>query len=164
MSTPLACQHHDHEHCIDTAMSTAESLCHTNGVRLTPLRRQVLALIWQSHKPLGAYTLIEQLAQENQKAVAPPTVYRALDFLLEQRLIHRLNRLNAFIGCPKPGELHQSHFLICEGCGIAIENHSPQLDSSLRQIAKESQFAISHYHVEVLGYCANCRAPEPSAP
>ena len=79
-----ACSHHNHGHCISDAINSARQLCDERGVRLTSLREQVLELVWQSHKPLGAYTLIDMLAQASTRRIAPPTIYRALDFLLEE--------------------------------------------------------------------------------
>jgi Fur family zinc uptake transcriptional regulator len=160
--TPLACSHHDHDHCISDALEAARQLCLSRGVRLTDLRLQVLELIWQNHKPLGAYTLMEMLAQANTRRVAPPTVYRALDFLLEQGLIHRINVLNAFIGCPAPNTVHQSHFLICRHCGIAMELDQPQLNEQILAIAKDAGFTVETQALEVSGLCANCSQQPPS--
>lgn len=160
--TPIACSHHDHNHCISDALDAARQLCLGRGVRLTDLRLQVLELIWQNHKPLGAYTLMEMLAKANTRRVAPPTVYRALDFLLEQGLIHRINVLNAFIGCPSPNTKHQSHFLICRTCGIAIELAQPELSRHIIDVAQDSGFAVESQSLEVSGRCANCAA-EPLA-
>lgn len=160
--TPLACSHHDHDHCISDALEAARLLCVSRGVRLTDLRLQVLELIWQNHKPLGAYTLMEMLAKANTRRVAPPTVYRALDFLLEQGLIHRINVLNAFIGCPSPNIQHQSHFLICRHCGIAVELDQPALSEQILSVAREAGFTVETQALEVSGLCANCanHAPE----
>lgn len=154
--TPIACSHHDHDHCIHDALDAARNLCTSRGVRLTDLRLQVLELIWQNHKPLGAYTLMEMLAKANTRRVAPPTVYRALDFLLEQGLIHRINVLNAFIGCPSPGTKHQSHFLICRACNIAIELDEPHLGQQIQQVARDAGFTVEAQALEVSGLCGNC--------
>lgn len=162
-NTHLACSHHDHGHCISDALDAARQLCLSRGVRLTDLRLQVLELIWQNHKPLGAYTLMEMLSQANTRRVAPPTVYRALDFLLEQGLIHRINVLNAFIGCPSPDTKHQSHFLICRNCGIAMELDQPELNEQILAVAKKVGFKVETQALEVSGLCANCvveQAPE----
>ncbi len=153
---PIACSHHDHNHCIQDALEAARDLCLSRGVRLTDLRLQVLELIWQNHKPLGAYTLMEMLAKASTRRVAPPTVYRALDFLLEQGLIHRINVLNAFIGCPSPGTRHQSYFLICRACNIAIELDEPTLGQQILAVAGEAGFRVETQALEVSGLCANC--------
>ena len=105
--TPLACLPHDHSQCVDSALADADALCARQGVRLTALRRRVLELVWQSHKPLGAYDILGTLSEEDGRRAAPPTVYRALDFLMENGLIHRIASLNAFIGCVRPEHSHQ---------------------------------------------------------
>jgi Fur family transcriptional regulator, zinc uptake regulator len=152
-----ACSHHNHGHCISDALSSARQLCNTRGVRLTSLREQVLELVWQSHKPLGAYALMDMLAQASTRRVAPPTVYRALDFLLEEGLIHRINSLNAFIGCPSPTQKHQSHFLICQGCSVAVELDSPALNQSLVDAASTAGFSINSHSIEINGLCPSCQ-------
>lgn len=152
-----ACSHHNHGHCISDAMTAARHLCDERGVRLTSLREQVLELIWQSHQPLGAYTLMDMLAKVSIRKVAPPTVYRTLDFLLEEGLIHRINSLNAFIGCPSPGEKHQSHFLICQNCKVAVELDNPQLQQSVVDAAAESGFSVASHNIEINGLCPSCQ-------
>lgn len=153
----LAFDRHNHSHCVSSALTEALELCNARGARLTPLRRQVLELIWQSHKPLGAYALMDQLAELATRRVAPPTVYRALDFLLEQGLIHRIHGLNAFVGCPTPGEHHQSEFLLCRECGVAKEIDSVELSRAIRKAADADGFLVETNSLEVTGLCPNCR-------
>jgi len=152
-----ACSHHNHGHCISDAIVAARQLCDERGVRLTSLREQVLELVWQSHQPLGAYTLMDMLAKVSTRRIAPPTVYRALDFLLEEGLIHRINSLNAFIGCPSPGKKHQSHFLICQDCKVAVELDSPQLNQQLNDVAAGSGFIVTSHSLEINGLCPACQ-------
>ena len=89
---------HDHDHCVANALAAAEQVCATRGLKLTPLRRRVLELVWAGHGPVGAYDLLQALAEGDARAVQPPTVYRALEFLREAGLVHRIDTLNAFIG------------------------------------------------------------------
>ena len=89
MAIQQAFRPHQHEHCVHNALSSAEDLCSKRGVRLTAIRKRVLELVWASHQPLGAYAILDKLTAEGHKP-APPTVYRALEFLLEQGLIHML--------------------------------------------------------------------------
>lgn len=152
-----ACSHHNHGHCISDALQSARQLCDSRGVRLTSLREQVLELVWQSHKPLGAYMLMDMLAKASTRRVAPPTVYRALDFLLEEGLIHRINSLNAYIGCPSPSQKHQSHFLICQGCNVAVELDSAQLNNSIFAAAADAGFSVNNHSVEISGLCPSCQ-------
>jgi Fur family zinc uptake transcriptional regulator len=153
-----ACTQHNHGHCIDEALGSARQICEARGVRLTSLREQVLELVWQSHKPLGAYTLIDMLAQASTRRIAPPTVYRALEFLLEEGLIHRINSLNAFIGCPAPGKKHQSHFLICQNCEVAVELDSASLNKSVAEVTLATGFTLTSHSIEISGLCPGCQS------
>ncbi|MEX1033953.1 MAG: Fur family transcriptional regulator [Cellvibrionaceae bacterium] len=155
--TPLAYQRHNHQRCIDTALASARALCIERGVRLTLQREQVLRLVWQSHKPLGAYPLMEMLSSATTKPVAPPTVYRALEFLSEQALIHKIHSLNAFVGCSEPGSHHQSRFLICRHCEVAVECGSGELDAALAKTAAVAGFTAEEQSVEIVGLCPTCK-------
>jgi Fur family zinc uptake transcriptional regulator len=147
---------HDHSHCIKTALRQAQQLCKANGQRLTSIRELVLKLIWQSHKPLGAYDLLPAIAEAGFNS-APPTVYRALDFLQEQGLVHRLASLNAFIGCSHPDHFHQGYFLICQACGTTAELESTALQTSIQSFAADAGFSVEQENIEILGRCPNCQ-------
>ncbi|WP_421682918.1 transcriptional repressor [Stutzerimonas urumqiensis] len=155
--TPLACTPHDHAHCVSHALAEADQLCARQGVRLTALRRRVLELVWQSHKPLGAYDILAILSEQDGRRAAPPTVYRALDFLLENGLVHRIASLNAFIGCNHPEHPHQGQFLICRNCHTAIEMQEPAIRNAIGEAAAQVGFAVEGETVEVVGLCAPCR-------
>ncbi len=152
----LAYNEHNHQRCIDAALARATQLCEEQKARLTPARVQVLRLIWQSHRPLGAYQILDLLAQQSGRRVLPPTVYRALDFLLEMGLVHRIASLNAFIGCPFPGNRHHEIFLICRECGSAAECSSDSLTGAITATAKRAQFQPESQSVEVVGLCPQC--------
>ncbi|MGD8175258.1 Fur family transcriptional regulator [Marinimicrobium sp. ARAG 43.8] len=158
--TPLAFRPHNHGHCVRSALASARGLCSERGARLTPLREQVLELVWQSHRPLGAYQLMDQLAEASTRRVAPPTVYRALDFLLEQGLIHRINTLNAYVGCPSPEHRHASHFLLCRHCGVAVEMDDDAISRTIGENAREAGFLLESHSLEVTGLCPDCRSPD----
>jgi len=148
---------HDHQHCVHDALAQAASLCEQRGARLTPLRERVLELVWASHQPLGAYEVLDRLAGDGRKP-APPTVYRALEFLLEQGLVHRIASRNAFVGCSGPAAPHVGYFLICRGCGNAEEVASPLLGSGLQAMAAAHGFAVEEQTVELSGLCQECQA------
>lgn len=148
----------DHQHCQDTALSTAEAICAERGVRLTDKRRQVLALIWRSHKPIKAYDLLTAL-QHDDPSAKPPTVYRALDFLIGQGLIHRIDSLNAFTGCGHPNAHDDCYFLICHDCGTADECCSSSLTRAIRSAASSNNFAPARTTLEVAGVCGDCANP-----
>jgi len=146
---------HDHDSCVADALSTAEEICRVRGTRLTSLRRRVLELIWGSHRPIGAYAVLSALRDERETA-APPTVYRALDFLIEQGLVHRIQSLNAFVGCREPDHAHNGVFLICSNCGDALEIENPALDEAIRGAARAHGFALQRRTVEATGTCPGC--------
>jgi len=148
---------HDHKKCVADALAEAERLCAESGVRLTVLRRRVLELVWSSHRPLGAYEILEMLRQERGRA-APPTVYRALDFLLEHRLIHRIESLNAFVGCAAPDHRHGGQFLICTECGMTAELDDDALSRRVRDRAARLGFVVQEQIVEISGLCPDCAA------
>ncbi|MBA1276235.1 MULTISPECIES: zinc uptake transcriptional repressor Zur [Pseudomonadaceae] len=155
---PLACTPHDHDHCVSSALAEADALCARAGVRLTALRKRVLELVWQSHKPLGAYDILGALTEQDGRRAAPPTVYRALDFLLENGLVHRIASLNAFIGCNHPEHPHQGQFLICRNCHTAIELEQSIVSEAINQAAHSVNFRVEGQTVEVVGLCATCRS------
>jgi Fur family zinc uptake transcriptional regulator len=147
----------------ETLLTRADDICTHRGARLTDLRRQVLGLILDSDHPTGAYELLDQLKTTRHNAV-PPTVYRALDFLLEQGLIHRLERLSAFIGCIGRDEHeHAAQFLICRTCGRAIEIDDHDLAHALDDAAKRLGFRVSKATIEAEGQCAACASNQEGA-
>jgi Fur family zinc uptake transcriptional regulator len=148
---------HNHEVCITSALNKAIDLCQQRDSHLTTLRYQVLELVWRSHKPLGAYAILECLQNTQGRPAAPPTVYRALDFLLSEGLIHRIASLNAFVGCIHPDHPHVGQFLICESCGNAAEVDDPNIHSDIKACAQKLGFSISKETVEVSGYCPQCQ-------
>ena len=138
MQDPFECPPADHHLCISSALEQAETLCKDRNVRLTPIRHRVLELVWQQHRPVGAYDLLEQLQEQGR--VAPPTVYRALDFLQQQGLIHRLESLNAFVGCSHPQHPHEGQFLICQSCRSLVEITDSEISRTIKKSADNSGF------------------------
>lgn len=153
---PFRESNHSHRRCLDAAVSAAERACRTRGVRLTPQRRRVLELVWDSHEPVKAYDILDRLRGEQRNA-APPTVYRALDFLLRQGLIHRIESLNAYIGCGEPGHAATSQFLICRRCGEVAELEDDAVLGQIADAAGRLGFAVDSQTIEIRGCCARCR-------
>lgn len=147
----------------ETALREAEAICLRRGATLTPLRRQVLELVLDTQSPVGAYALLDRL-KASRPGAAPPTVYRALDFLLEQGLIHKVERLNAYIGCIDAGhgrahEHHHPHqFLICRSCGATAEIADHDIAHAIEAAARRAGFALTEATVEIEGTCASCLA------
>jgi Fur family zinc uptake transcriptional regulator len=151
---------HDHARCVARAMQSAGEACARQGALLTDLRRDVLSIVWSSHNPIGAYEILAALASGGRRP-APPTVYRALDFLLAQGLVHRIESKNAFVGCSKGHETaHHGQFLICRTCGQTIEADDKAVEKALSQLAKASGFLLEGQTVELKGLCPACKGKE----
>ena len=147
---------HDHHRCSADAMAIAEAQCLEQGLRLTPIRRQVLAVLLSSHQPLGAYEIMERLAPRGPRP-APITVYRALDFLRDNGLIHRIESRNAFVACVhNHGSAEPVVFLICERCGTVGEAASAEVAATLRSAARGAGFTPKSPVIEIAGVCAHC--------
>jgi Fur family zinc uptake transcriptional regulator len=153
---------HDHAVCVREALDRAAALCAERGVKLTELRRRVLELVLDRHTPVGAYDILERLAEERGR-VAPPTVYRALDFLVSQGLVHRVDSRNAFVGCVRADGTHRACFLLCRECGAVAELVDPDLDAAVEALARRAGFEIGRQVIEIEGRCAACRALEAAA-
>lgn len=149
---------HDHDRCASDAIEHAEAICAARHERLTPIRRRVLEALLASHQPLGAYELIDRLAETGARP-APITIYRALDFLREQGLVHRIESRNAFIACVHN---HASDdpvvFLICEKCGAVGEAASAAVAETIRSASRAAGFTPKTPVIEIYGICAHCKA------
>jgi len=146
---------HDHEDCLDEALRLAEESCRNQGLRLTEIRKQALALVWQSHKPQRAYDILKGLKAYGHRP-APPTAYRALEFLEQAGLIHRIESLNAYIGCADPRRDHTSQFFICEECDAVAEIQDTALSRKLSKNACELGFTARNQIIEIRGLCQEC--------
>ena len=133
----------------------AEALCCERGVRLTDQRKAVLRLLCESEKPLSAYELLDRM-RDTVRNPTPPTVYRVLDFLVEQGLVHKLESLHAFVGCTHPDHPHASQFLICRDCGEVAEVEDPGVTRSLQAAGRAAGFRTRRPVVELIGTCARC--------
>lgn len=156
---------HDHERCSADALRHAESVCFARGQKFTPIRRHVLRALLASHRPLGAYEVIDALAEQTARP-APITVYRALDFLMTNGLVHRIESRNAFLACAHDHDAAALVvFLICDQCGSVGEIPATRIADSLNDAARTNGFSPKLSVVEITGLCAHCRqAGPPSHP
>lgn len=174
MSTSLSiCEHlHDVQdltpYDVMERLTTAKEQCRLRGVRFTPLRQQIYALVLQASKPVGAYDLITQLQQmrtaigddaqdQMQKNVAPPTVYRSLEFLLSEGLIHQLTSINAYVPCCHPRAQHTAAFLICEQCQRVQECSSLPVQEMMSFAEQDMGFIVARSVIELSGRCQACQ-------
>ncbi len=152
---PVGFDAHDHDHCVETAIAAAEAHCAAEGSRFTPVRRAALEILLKEHRAMGAYELLERLHEEGFGA-QPPVAYRALDFLVANGFVHKIERLNAFIACAHPGASHSPAFLICRLCDAVAEAHSAPARGALGEAARATGFTIERTVVEALGVCPAC--------
>jgi Fur family zinc uptake transcriptional regulator len=140
----------------ETLLTRAATICEARGARLTDLRRQVLGLILDRDAPTGAYDLLDQL-RNTRHGAAPPTVYRALEFLQDQGLVHKLESLSAFVGCIADEDHdHAAQFFICRSCGKVAELEDHELAHALEDAAKRLGFRLAKATIEAEGQCAAC--------
>ncbi|WP_201598152.1 Fur family transcriptional regulator [Psychrobacter fulvigenes] len=168
------CEHlHDVQHFtpqdVAKRLEAAKEQSRLRGVRFTPLRQQIYTLVLQANKPVGAYDLITQLQQirlestdesankQTQKNVAPPTVYRSLEFLLSEGLIHQLTSLNAYVPCCHPRAQHTAAFLICQHCQRVQECSSLPVQEMMSFAEQDIGFVVDHSVIELSGRCQNCQ-------
>lgn len=148
----------------DRALAHAAEHCEAHGARFTPARRRVLAILLGQGQPLTAYQLLD-LLRDHQPGAQPPTVYRALDFLMRNELVHRIESTNSYLPCNHqhcghhhPEGEHWPQFLLCDRCG---ETREVPLDSALRQAltrqAREYGFEVGARPLELHGLCPGCR-------
>ena len=147
--------HHDHAHCTADLIARAERTCERRGSNLTGQRREILSSVAQSHSAVGAYDIIERLAEHGPRP-APITVYRALDFLLAHGLVHKIESRNAFVACSHSHEGQPAALLICETCGTVAELDVPEIFERIAQKAKAQRFSPAHTVIEMSGTCGSC--------
>jgi Fur family transcriptional regulator, zinc uptake regulator len=186
MKTAKPAQHdhgHDHEHSdergsghdgrghahahdgiepasIDAALAMAEAYCRERGEKLTPIRRKVLELLLASGRATKAYSLLDEMRQIHPGS-APPTVYRALDFLLSAGLVHRIESINAFAVCHDLTQCQHGILVVCQQCGNVTELHEPRLRQALVAQIEAAGYRLEGDGIELKGVCAQCRAAEP---
>ena len=160
--SPSAFHHHEHEDCTAPVLDQAERRASQAGVRLTPVRRRTLEILLEEHRAMGAYEALDRLAEEGFGR-QPPVVYRALEFLVEQGLAHRVQRLNAFAACMHPAEDHEPAFLICEVCRRIAEAPAEAVRAALAATAADFGFELAGMSLEATGRCPDCRGGQDAA-
>lgn len=141
---------------IQLVLQSAEQICQQRGARFTPIRRRVLELLLKHGGAASAYDLLDNLKTTDVSA-KPPTVYRALEFLLEQHFIHRVESQNAFVACNDFSEGHPLQLFICDGCNEIQELHSTQVQQAILEQGRLSDFQIVTQTIEAHGLCHRCR-------
>jgi Fur family transcriptional regulator, zinc uptake regulator len=141
-----------------------ELACLRQGFHLTPLRRRVLDIFTDSDAPLGAYAILEELSRREIKQVAPPTVYRTLDFFLDHGFVHKIESRNAYAPCEHLGHAHHGMLLVCEACGRSEEIEDSEVMSAIGESAKAAGFVLRRVVTEAQGLCRRCAEARETAP
>jgi Fur family zinc uptake transcriptional regulator len=142
------------ERAMEARLDRVSDACAGRGAQLTDLRRQVLRLILESDGPVTAYSLLDRLKET--RSGTPSTIYRVLDFLGEQGLIHKIERLNAFVACTDTGHAHAVQLLVCRRCGAVAEIEDADMSRAIERAAERAGFHPNHAGIEIDGTCASC--------
>ena len=151
---------HDHSACIADALQQAETRCDALKLQFTPVRRRVLEILLHEHRALGAYDILAVLAADGLGS-QPPVVYRALEFLVQNGLAHRIERMNAYAACTRPNHDHIPAFLICRICKAVAEAETELARGRLGKAAETTGFTIERIIVEAEGLCPDCARADP---
>lgn len=153
--------HHIHVHGHGgAALKAAMTLCSERGAQMTPLRRLALETLWQAGEPLGAYELMPKLEASLGRKLTPSTIYRALEFLVGQGFVSRIESRNAFVPCAHPEKAHACVFFVCDLCHGSVEVDNPALEGIVEHEAEQLGFRVAHSVIELRGTCADCRSRE----
>jgi Fur family zinc uptake transcriptional regulator len=151
---------HDHGPCLKDTLRRAAEVFEANGLKLTPLRRRVLEEVAASHHAVGAYEILERLSRKERTRMAPISVYRALEALLEMGVVHRLESRNAYFACHAPHGKHAARQIVlaCERCATVAEVAASPAFDAIDSAAETAGFKTMRVMVEVSGVCATCAA------
>ncbi|MFC0396910.1 Fur family transcriptional regulator [Paraburkholderia rhizosphaerae] len=153
---------HHHPASSEAALALADEYCRERGEKLTPLRRKVLELLLTSGRATKAYSLLDEMRQIHPGS-APPTVYRALDFLLAAGLVHRIESINAFTVCHDLTQCQHGMLVVCQQCGSVAELHQPKLREALMAQVAHAGYRLAGEEIELKGLCADCQAAQAAA-
>ncbi|MCZ4351820.1 Fur family transcriptional regulator [Roseovarius aestuarii] len=154
---------HDHSACIADCVAHVDQLCRAQGLQFTPVRRRVLEILLEAHRARGAYEILDILRNEGLGS-QPPVVYRALDFLVSHGFVHKIEGLNAFVACARPGEDHAAAFLICRRCHAVAETPTATGGGRLGTTARAAGFQIEAAVIEATGVCPKCQTDGSETP
>ena len=141
---------------LKASIHRVEEICKSNKLGLTEIRKQVFEIIVKNNKPIKAYEILDKISYLNNKHSHPPTVYRAIDFLIENGFVHKLNSINSFVGCFHPNAHKECYFLICKECNLYQECCDDSLKDRISKTAVQNNFIISNTTLEIEGHCLDC--------
>ncbi len=144
----------------ETWITQVETACQGRGLQMTALRREVVGIFADAGQPLGAYAIIQKLSEAQHRIVAPPTVYRTLDFLVENGFVVKIESRQTYVACDHIGHDHDHHGIVfsCTKCGRTVEVDNHAIDDEMAAIASRLGFRSERKVFEVEGLCAACQA------
>lgn len=145
-----------HQKCVKNTVEQAKEICLKNGLRLTEMRERILEIIFEDHGAVKAYDVLKKL-KNHGISDKPPTIYRALDFFIENKIIHKLHSINSYVVCSHLGVCSDCHFMICKKCNKVEECCGEELAQIITNISKKTGFAIDDSNVELVGLCEGCQ-------
>jgi len=155
VNSKMAFIKHNHDECISSGISKLENHCKNFNLQLTPIRKYVYEILLKNHKAVGAYQILDILSKSDFSS-KPPVAYRALDFLIKEGFVHKIESLNAFVACSHAGEKHSPTFLICKNCWEIVEARAASATKDVINTAKKVNFKIEKSILESTGLCPNC--------
>ena len=141
---------------LKASISRVVEICKSNNLGFTDIRKQVFEIIVKKNKPIKAYEILDEIRNISGKPSHPPTVYRAIDFLIENGFVHKLNSINSFVGCFHPKAHEECYFLICKKCNLYQECCDDSLKDRISKTAEHKNFLISNTTLEIEGHCLDC--------
>jgi len=141
---------------LNASISRVDEICRSNNLGFTDIRKQVFEIIIKNNKPIKAYQILDEIRNITNKPSHPPTVYRAIDFLIENGFVHKLNSINSFVGCFHPKTHEECYFLICKKCNLYQECCDDSLKDRISKTAVHNNFIISNTTLEIEGHCLDC--------
>ena len=141
---------------LNATISRVDEICRSNNLGFTDIRKQVFEIIIKNNKPIKAYQILDEIRNITNKPSHPPTVYRAIDFLIENGFVHKLNSINSFVGCFHPKTHEECYFLICKKCNLYQECCDDSLKDRISKTAVHNKFVISNTRLEIEGHCLDC--------
>jgi len=141
---------------VDLSISSVVEFCEINNLDFTKIRKKVFEIILNYKKPIKAYKILDGLSDIDKKILHPPTVYRAIDFLINNGFVHKLNSINSYVGCFHPNIHKECYFLICKKCNVYQECCNDELTNKIVKTAKHNNFTVSNTTLEIVGHCHDC--------
>jgi len=141
---------------LNASISRVDEICRSNKLGFTDIRKLVFQIIIKNNKPIKAYQILDEIRNITNKPSHPPTVYRAIDFLIENGFVHKLNSINSFVGCFHPKTHEECYFLICKKCNLYQECCDDSLKDRISKTAVHNKFVISNTTLEIEGHCLDC--------